>query len=80
LATVNGIERDVFKNPVTDHGKRSKSGRMKLVKTEDAGGSRYQTVRMDQPGEDQLVEIFREGKIMRECRFPDIRQRARTWI
>ncbi len=28
---VDGQEREVFKNPVTDHGKRSKSGRMKLV-------------------------------------------------
>ena len=33
-------EREVFKNPVTDHGKRSKSGRMKLVKAEGPRGRR----------------------------------------
>jgi len=76
--TVDGIDRDVFKNPVTDPGKRSKSGRMKLVKTEDAGVIRYQTVRMDQPGEDQLVEVFRDGRIMREWTFSEVRRRART--
>ena len=35
---VDGQEREVFKNPVTDHGKRSKSGRMKLVKAEGPHG------------------------------------------
>lgn len=78
--TVNGVDREVFKQPVTDPGKRSKSGRMKLIKTEGPHGSGYQTVKPEQPGEDQLVEVFRDGTILREWRFSDVRDRARTWI
>src|SRR4029077_13818514 len=40
-ATIDGRERDVFKQPVTDQGKRSKAGRMKLLRRD--GG--YVTVR-----------------------------------
>ena len=47
---VDGREREVFKNPVTDHGKRSKSGRMKLVKTEGPHGPAYQTVKTRRAG------------------------------
>jgi nicotinamide phosphoribosyltransferase len=39
---------DVYKDPVTDTGKRSKRGRLDLVKQDDAGGGRtYQTIRID---------------------------------
>jgi nicotinamide phosphoribosyltransferase len=78
--TVNGIERDVFKNPVTDHGKRSKSGHMKLVKIEDGSSVPYHTVDLNEAGEDQLVEVFRDGKILREWKFSELRNRVRTWI
>jgi nicotinamide phosphoribosyltransferase len=75
---VDGQERDVFKNPVTDHGKRSKSGRMKLVKTEGPHGPTLETVKADQPGEDQLVEVFRDGRITKDWSFAEIRQRAKA--
>ena len=39
-ATVHGAERDVFKQPITDNGKRSKAGRLKLVRDRDG----YRTV------------------------------------
>ena len=76
--TVSGVEHEVFKQPVTDPGKRSKSGRMKLVRTEGPHGPSYQTVKPDQPGEDQLVEVFRDGTIVREWKFSEVRQRAKT--
>jgi nicotinamide phosphoribosyltransferase len=75
---VDGQEREVFKNPVTDHGKRSKSGRMKLVKAEGPHGPTLETVRLDQPGDDQLVEVFRDGRITKDWSFAEIRQRAKT--
>ena len=39
--TVDGKDRDVFKDPITDHGKISKAGRLDLIKD---GQGNYQTV------------------------------------
>lgn len=71
-ATVNGVDRDVFKQPVTDAGKKSKSGRLALVKTE-AG---FATVR-ETPGiANELVEVFRDGAVTRSGTFDEVRARA----
>lgn len=66
---VDGKERNVSKNPVTDAGKRSKSGRLKLIKT-DKG---YDTVPQDAPGVDILRTVFENGSLqnvttLEECR------------
>jgi len=72
---VNGTERDVFKRPVTDGGKMSKAGRLKLIRTPQG---EYQTVRShelpDRP--DELVEVFRDGVIKRRWSFEEIRMAA----
>ena len=71
--TVNGEQHDVFKNPVTDSGKASLSGRLKLIKT----ASGYQTVRQgSDPMTDQLEEVFRNGSVLRESTLAEIRVRA----
>jgi len=72
--TVNGREREVYKQPVTDHGKVSKAGRMKLVKRN--GG--YKTVPLTEPGEDLLVEVFRNGEVLRNWTFEEVRERAKV--
>lgn len=79
-ATVDGRQRDVFKNPVTDHGKRSKSGRMKLIQCGERHGPAYRTVRLDEPGEDQMVEVFRDGTLVRDWSFSEVRERAKVAI
>jgi len=71
--TVNGQQRDVYKQPVTDFGKVSKAGRMKLVRAD----GQVQTVPADAPGDDLLVEVFRDGKVLREWTFDDVRERAK---
>jgi nicotinamide phosphoribosyltransferase len=72
---IGGEWIDVFKDPITDHGKRSKKGRIKLVRM-DYDGS-YYTVREDVfvkgPHEDVLVEVFRDGKIIKEYTFAEVR-------
>jgi nicotinamide phosphoribosyltransferase len=77
---IDGREHEVYKNPVTDRGKQSKSGRMKLVRSEGPEGPTYRTVKTDQPGEDELLEVFRNGRTVREWKFSEVRQRARTPI
>lgn len=73
--TVGGVERDVFKQPATDLGKRSKAGRLTLAKRSGA----FVTVRREElldSDDDQMVEVFRDGKILREWSFDEIRERA----
>lgn len=64
--------QDAMKDPVTDPGKRSKAGRMKLIR--DASG--FATVRESAPGEDLLETVFENGTLLREQSFADIRARA----
>lgn len=82
-----GFERDVYKNPVTMQSKASKRGRLKLVylpePDEQGLGLRswnYQTVRQDDPAfsgmQDQLVEVFRNGKVLEFSSFEQVRWRA----
>jgi len=74
--TVGGQDRDVFKDPVTDPGKASKRGRLALVA--DSEGS-YVTKtacpREGVPG-DVLVEVFRDGTLLVDQSFDDVRARA----
>jgi nicotinamide phosphoribosyltransferase len=73
-ATIAGVERDVFKQPVTDQGKRSKAGRMKLIERD---GQRL-TVRDDgtSPEPDLLQEVFINGRVTAEMNWEQIRARA----
>lgn len=73
---VNGQSRDVFKRPVTDHGKQSKPGRLKLVCDECGGATSYRTVPEASPGEDVLQTVFENGAVVRRTTFAEIRKRA----
>ncbi|MGC4002328.1 MAG: hypothetical protein QM811_03950 [Pirellulales bacterium] len=72
-ATVNGVPRDVFKQPATDGGKRSKRGRLKLIRR----GERYETVRESESDEaDCLIETFLDGEIVDRPSWTSICERA----
>lgn len=71
--TIDGEERDVYKQPVTDLGKRSKAGKLKLVRDEEG---KYSTVPYKSLGRNELVEVFRDGKITVEYTLKEIRERA----
>lgn len=72
-ATVDGVDRDVFKRPLTDPTKNSKRGRLKLVKH----GSIYKTVSLNSPGEDLLSTVFLNGELIHPETFDTIKSRAR---
>ena len=69
---IDGEWRDVFKDPITDPGKRSKRGRLRLV---DHGQGNFSTVSGE--GEDLLQEVFRNGELLVDQNLSDIRARAR---
>ncbi|MDR2642810.1 MAG: nicotinate phosphoribosyltransferase [Planctomycetaceae bacterium] len=72
---VDGERRDVYKNPITDKGKQSKRGQLRLIHKENA----YHTKRFEESSEvdDRLVEVFRNGEIMREYTFDEVRKNAK---
>lgn len=73
---VNGKWRDVWKDPITDPGKKSKRGRLALVKL----GKQYHTVTEDNlvgfQGGNQLVDIFKDGVLLKDWTLQEIRDRA----
>ncbi|KKL80101.1 hypothetical protein LCGC14_2008180 [marine sediment metagenome] len=74
--TIDGVSHPVFKSPKTDQGKASKAGRMKLIQVFGPDGMSYQTVSPEEKGEDQLVEVFRNGEIFRKYSIDQVRARA----
>ena len=70
---VDGEERDVFKDPVTDPGKRSKAGRLDLIKH----SNRYETVRLPHNQNSQLVPVFENGEILQTYTLDQVRERAK---
>lgn len=70
---VNGAWRDVYKDPVTDSGKRSKRGRLQLV--QDAAG-KLQTVAYNEANVDVLQTVFKDGELFNQTTFEQVRARA----
>jgi len=73
-AKINGRWIDVQKDPATDPGKKSKAGRVTLYKDKD--GTFFSGVE-DWP-ESALVEVFRDGKLVKEISFEQVRANARA--
>ena len=70
-AIVDGMPVRVFKDPATDAGKRSKAGRLSLVRE----GGKLVTVEGEQ--KDSLLEpVFENGKILRTFTLEEVRATA----
>lgn len=72
---VDGVGRDVYKQPKTDPSKNSKRGRMMLV---DVNGVPT-TMRQESSEINMLVEVFRDGRLLYDQDFDEIRKRARCY-
>lgn len=71
---IQGKWFDVYKQPITDLGKTSKRGRLAVIKTAEG----WQTIREDQLAEyeNQLQPIFRDGVLLKEVNFEQVRQQS----
>jgi nicotinamide phosphoribosyltransferase len=71
---VDDQPRDVFKDPVTDPGKRSKAGRQAVIQA----GNAYQAIRAAELGDrnNLLRPVWRNGGLLVEDSFADIRARV----
>ncbi len=74
-----GVWHDVFKDPITDHGKISKKGRLGLVYECGLGSCGYRTVPEDVANKkgNVLRTVYRNGTIFIEDTFDYIRLRAK---
>ncbi len=73
-ARIEGDWIDVFKDPITDKGKRSKKGELALI-NEDG---QYQTIRLQELGNRRnlLEPVFRNGELLVETNLDAIRANA----
>lgn len=74
--TIGEEQRDVFKQPITDGGKKSKAGRLKLY----YDGSELKTATTADPNfanlKDELQTVYRNGELLVDDSFSTIRQRC----
>lgn len=78
----NGESVDVFKDPVTDHGKKSKAGRLDLAVYPSDNGPVYNTVRLEH-GElcsyyTAMRTVYENGELLIDDNFETIRERAKV--
>jgi nicotinamide phosphoribosyltransferase len=73
-AIVNGFSRDVYKDPITSTMKKSKSGRLKLIRNNGTFATVAETPFYD---EDNILKlIFENGELLTDHKFEDIRKRS----
>jgi nicotinamide phosphoribosyltransferase len=80
-AEINGKWVDVQKDPITDSGKKSKAGRVTLW----TSGGEFQSAVTQPKGwtdkgmewTDALEEVYRDGKLVKEITFDQVRANAR---
>ena len=81
---INGKWHDVFKDPITDSGKRSKKGRMTLVLSNEDLQAEPITKRIEEVNEgelDLMQTIYENGPIESSYEtFDKIRERARKFL
>ena len=79
-ACVNGEWIDVYKDPITDSGKRSKRGRLSLFRHREYGT--FGTFRTDGQDtipagyDDAMVTVWEDGEFVNEWTFDQIRENA----
>lgn len=76
LAIIDGKEVHVYKDPITDPGKKSKKGYLTLHKNEDGtfetkcdGNHDFES--------DILVTVFNNGELVKEYNFDEIKERSK---
>lgn len=77
-AMINGKWVDVFKDPITDIGKRSKKGVLALYRSKEDGS--YLTAReektFDGEWESMLKLVYENGKLIEDVSFDEVRKEA----
>lgn len=75
-AKINDVWVDVFKDPITDNGKRSKKGRLALINYDNKG---YTTVpeSLVLERDNLLVPVFENGVLLNEYTFDQVKENSK---
>ena len=73
---IDGVEKEVYKDPITDPGKRSKRGRLALIRNAEHQFVTVKKSEVPEGAKDHLVEVFRNGKVLVDYNFDEIRNRS----
>lgn len=80
LCVINGDEKQIFKDPKTDNGiKKSQKGRVVVLRDGNSFKFTDSLYLNDSVKGDQLVEIFRDGKLLVDDSFSQIRNRLASY-
>lgn len=74
-AKVEGMWRDVYKDPVTQSMKKSKRGRLALIKKD----GEFKTIRqtdLENHADNLLATVFEDGRLVETTSFEEVRERA----
>lgn len=77
MIDVDGVEKDVWKKPITDSGKDSKRGRLHLVKM-NGEYKTHESDTMPDGYKDELVTVFENGELKVDYTLDEIRTRAKV--
>lgn len=71
--TINGVDKPIAKDPITDHGKQSKKGRMELHSINGHLHTITDGMARDFSNKDLLEVVYRNGSLIRETTMEEIR-------
>ncbi len=69
---IDGVWHDIFKDPITDHDKKSKRGRVHLF----AGVGGFYSAPLGTNAQSVLKPVYRDGAILTHYTFEDVRNNA----
>lgn len=79
---IDGEGTRVEKNPITDSGKKSKTGYLKLVRTGPTWKDLF-TMQSHEKGfeetKDEMEDVFVDGELLREMKFSDLRENSKIY-
>lgn len=75
-AIVNGKEIEVFKDPITDNGKKSKAGKLDLIKQ----NGQFVTINGDAGENSVLKTVFENGKILVKYTLDEVRKTSTDFL
>lgn len=79
-AEINGVATELFKDPITDPGKRSHKGLMMLVESDDGKFTTKDQVTWDEEARGALDTVFIDGTLLDECTLDEVRERANSYL
>ncbi|MGM8891608.1 nicotinate phosphoribosyltransferase [Psychrobacter sp. 1Y1] len=74
--SIDGAWKDIYKDPVTSRSKRSKKGRLALVKDDSGQLTTVKENQMSDPTDNLLHDVYVDGKLLIEDSLTTIRERA----